>query len=403
MFIIERMRGKVRVMKDKRYWSPMLVLAAVLLVMSGAVYAENTASIDLNGSSNYLSAPDTASISFTGDFTAEMWVKFDSDSGNPCLICKYETSGNQKSWFIQKDSSGDSIHMTATSDGFTETSGSNVSWNPTLGQWYHVAAVYDASAGSAEFFVNGSSIGSSTGLPTSIYDGTATLNIGRYGDACCIANYLDGRIDEIRLWNVDRTAQQIADDYQLELTGSEANLVAYWPLNNSLEDATAQNNDLNNGTGATFSADIPPTLPAAPLGVRKGATQTVSSDTTTDNDSDLIISLEPDREYVIEGVIFASSTSATPDVKLAFSAPNGSTLDIAVIDAEAAKSELIQSPDTDSASIPLTATHPIAIQVSGTVKTGGAAGNFAVQWAQNQTNATAVGVLRGSYLRANEI
>jgi hypothetical protein len=144
-------------------------------------------------------------------------------------------------------------------------------------------------------------------------------------------------------------------------------------------------------------------FPTAPDGVRKPATDTTSSDNTLSDDSDLGIALAANKEYDIHGVIFASSTSQVPDIKVAFSVPTGAIMDIMVIPSSAEQAELLQTPSAASDGIPLSANQPIAIEVMGTVKTGSSSGTLKLQWAQNQSDSAAVGVLRGSYLRASEL
>jgi len=41
-------------------------------------------------------------------------------------------------------------------------------------------------------------------------------------------NGLTGKLDEFRIWNVARTASEIADHYRLILSGEQAGLVAYY-------------------------------------------------------------------------------------------------------------------------------------------------------------------------------
>ena len=110
-------------------------------------------------------------------------------------------------------------------------------------------------------------------------------------------------------------------------------------------------------------------------GVRKSATQTVSSDATTDDNSELVLTLAANREYIVDGVIFASSTSQVPDIKVAFTAPTGAIMDIAVIPSSGEPAELLQASGIDSDGIPLPANQPVAIHVTGTVKTSSNAGN----------------------------
>jgi len=100
---------------------------------------------------------------------------------------------------------------------------------------------------------------SGTGTPSAIALSTSFLGVG--------LNMLpiirpgrppfDGLIDDVRVWNVERTATEIADNYNKELTGSETGLVGYWKLNSTLGDSTANNNDLTNNNGAIFSTENP--------------------------------------------------------------------------------------------------------------------------------------------------
>jgi hypothetical protein len=218
--------------------------------------------------------------------------------------------------------------------------------------------------------------------------------------------YADGLVDDVRFWNQVRTTTQMNDNFETELTGSESGLVAYYRLNDSYNDSTANAYNLSSSGSPVFSSGDVPFSPAAPTGVRKGATETLSSDNTVNDDSDLSISLFANREYVIDGIVFASSTSAQPDIKIAFQAPDEAVVDIGVVASTMREAELLQGSgaqgvETDGISI--SANKPIAIQIVGTVKTGSSGGTLTLQWAQNASSAAAIGVLRGSYLRADEI
>src|SRR5690606_32058909 len=70
----------------------------------------------------------------------------------------------------------------------------------------------------------------------------------------------NGQIDEIRLWNVAKSDAQVLAEYQMELTGNEAGLVAYYNFEdatgNTLSDLTSSNYDgtISNGSW-TFNSD----------------------------------------------------------------------------------------------------------------------------------------------------
>ncbi len=207
----------------------------------------NTHSVDLEAdSSQYLSVADSASLSVTGDMTIEGQVKHES-IGTSTLVYKTLGAGDQEGYIFYNTTS--LLVLGISSDGI-DTTYKWVSWSPSIATWYHIAAVYDASAGSVDFYVDGTQVGTTqTGLPTSIFDSTADFIIGGID--------FDGLVDDVRIWDDIRTVTEINDNKSIELVGNEANLVGYWKLNNSLLDETSNNNDLTNNNSAVFSTDIP--------------------------------------------------------------------------------------------------------------------------------------------------
>jgi hypothetical protein len=88
--------------------------------------------------------------------------------------------------------------------------------------WLHVAATYDGKVMRA--FLNGVEKKSIT--PTDVLATTQTtvkLAWSPYTDA-----HFDGLIDEVRIWNVPRTADEIKNNMLRSLNGDEPYLIAYW-------------------------------------------------------------------------------------------------------------------------------------------------------------------------------
>jgi hypothetical protein len=94
------------------------------------------------------------------------------------------------------------------------------------GQWVHIATTRKRSTGEIQVIVNGvlettRTVAAQTRpltAPTEITIGGNTVD-GRY---------LNGIMDEVRLWNVVRTPTEITNTMHKTLTGNEAGLVGYW-------------------------------------------------------------------------------------------------------------------------------------------------------------------------------
>ncbi|MBI2639308.1 MAG: LamG domain-containing protein [Candidatus Sungbacteria bacterium] len=390
-----------------------LLLATALFGSFGVAYAGNTYSIDLeSGSSQYLTAADSASLSVTGNLTLETWVKFESlppEGRAMQFISKMTLTGNQRSWRfnLYNNTTTYQLKFEADSNCSNSATAGTVSWNPSIGVWYHVAVVYTASGGTADFYVNGVPQGSQqSGLDTSICNGTSLLYIGNINADYDDSAYLDGKMDDVRVWNVARTAAQIADNYNTELVGNESGLQGYWKLNNSLSDSTSNGNTLTNQNSAVFSTDVPFSVVVS-LQTRKSSDESVTSSTTLQNDDELKLTLAANQTYTVDAVVFASSASSNPDLKIAFTVPSGATMTLGYIAASpnnlTTQGELLNSSGTASQVIPLRANAPVVIHVKGTVVVGSTAGDVTLQWAQFTSNSTATTVKAGSYIRADQL
>ncbi len=138
---------------------------------------------------------------------------------------------------------------------------------------------------------------------------------------------------------------------------------------------------------------------------RKEADESITSSTNLQDV--LSVAAEANKKYIIEGVVFATSTSADPGIKIAFTAPSGVTMDLGYIASSVTSlttvGELLETPGSASTGIPLAANAPVVIKISGTMEVGGTGGALTLQWAQNNSDSAAVTLKEGSYLKAEEI
>lgn len=208
--------------------------------------------------SQYFSAPDSQSLSITGDITIEAWIKLEQLPSAPDTDFNIvdKIAANQRAWSWKLRTNNKLVFaFNGVADASTETAGTGGTafGAGDVGVWRHVAVAVDVSAPSMTFYKNGVAMTTSYGTTTatSIADTTAKLSIGAWGEGS--EGFFDGKIDEVRVWNDIRTASEIANNYNKELVGTESGLAGYWKFNNSLLDETSNNNTLTAHNSAAFS------------------------------------------------------------------------------------------------------------------------------------------------------
>lgn len=134
---------------------------------------------------------------------------------------------------------------------------------------------------------------------------------------------------------------------------------------------------------------------------------TSKTNSTLADDPHLAIPIGANETYAITGMFKSSSTSATPDLKIAFTVPAGGTLDIIYFSNGGTLATFTTAALRDSGVagpvIPIGVSIIDNVMVSGTVVNGATPGFLKLQWAQNTTSGTATTMTAGSYLAATRI
>jgi hypothetical protein len=152
---------------------------------------------------------------------------------------------------------GHALRLYISDDGDdSETYTQNID-NPQ-GSYRRFSVTWDASASTAKFYQNGVLLGTKTGSMTAIHDNVTEFAIGTSKNGSGTrSHFLDGLVDDVRVFNDIRTAGEISNYVNRVLTGAEDALVAYWPFDNSDDDSqTAGNNDLTLNNAPTYSTDV---------------------------------------------------------------------------------------------------------------------------------------------------
>jgi hypothetical protein len=389
----------------------LFALASVALISlqwrARVAQAANTNSLDLvRSSSQSATSTDTGFPTGNNAWTVEAWVKLRTNNQYGVTV----------GWGTEVQDSKESIDVYCGSNGnspgkmsvYTQGSGPTSYSNTTIptGEWHHCAVTWDGT--NIRYYLDGQSDGSTvfTYAPTLNLTLTGAAHLGAMHYPGGVGDYFDGLTDEVRVWDVARTQSEIGGNmYNFDLQPSSS-LVAYWKLDGDYSDTSGNDHTLNAYNSPTFSSDIPAWHG---LTARKTTDQSVSSNTNPAPDNQLVLGLGALKTYIIDGVIFAKSANATPDLKFDFSATSASVLTVGYIasDGTTGNSQnlsggaLLGSQNTGTVSVG--ANTPIPIHISGTVVMSGSAGDMVFEWAQNTSNANAVTVMKGSYLRAQEI
>ncbi len=239
--------------------------------ISTAVSASHVTNSDavrlFSGSSQFLTMPDAAGVSVTGDITLELWVKLRSlpaASGRMALINKWrQTATNQRSWhwIVFNNAGAQQMRLGRSSNG-NQAGFVSFPLTPVTGTWQHHAITLDMSqpqATQTAGYLNGVSLGASSVVTVleiaQIFDSTANFEVGSW-DHGSQGGFLDGDVDEVRIWNVVRTQAEIAQNMYTHLSGNEAGLVGYWRLNGNLSGSIGGMHLTGSGS-PTFISDTP--------------------------------------------------------------------------------------------------------------------------------------------------
>ncbi|WP_425389492.1 LamG-like jellyroll fold domain-containing protein [Ekhidna sp.] len=216
--------------------------------------AQNSLAFD--GSDDFVDIPDAASLDITGALTVETWVKFNEaiPAEDVPLVTKWNENGDNRSYLLQLNNSGD-IQFAVSATGLSTTLGTDISTVVTpftfqTGRWYHLAGVFTPGI-SLEVYVNGELYATETAnMVSTINSGTSPVALAAFGNSFDNNSVSTGgalELDEVRVWSTNLDEATIQSQIDIELTGSEGNLVAYYDFNTvsgtTVLDLTSNAND----------------------------------------------------------------------------------------------------------------------------------------------------------------
>jgi len=203
---------------------------------------------------NYASTGNTA-------LTVETWVK--TTSGNSMVIASFD---RDEYWSLGMSNTGTTAGRASWSVN-TNVGALDVAGNTAIndGQWHHVSGTFDTFfgfLGRARIYVDGildatafRFFGTSWGSGTTRFGFVGVgSQASNYNGSIDGSSFFEGEIDEVRVWSTTRSANQLLNNKDICLLGTETGLEVYYkfsngPNSNSVADQVA------NATGNLISMD----------------------------------------------------------------------------------------------------------------------------------------------------
>ena len=171
---------------------------------------------------SYINCGNNAAFNLSGEFTLEAWINQYTFGADRKLIGKTNTSFNSGFVFGLEDG----IYTEIWQPARTELKAGTL---PTFVSWVHVAITFKP-GNELKGYINGELVGSTAVASSNIASNTEDLIIGIAPWDFGALMFL-GQMDEIRFWQVEKTATEIQANMHKELTGSETDLIAHYNLN----------------------------------------------------------------------------------------------------------------------------------------------------------------------------
>ncbi|MDC0584657.1 hypothetical protein OAO55_02890, partial [Bacteroidales bacterium] len=221
-------------------------IATILLSVSFVFAQSGDNALGFDGSDDYvdLGSPTNLDQLGNGSYTIEAWIKTESVDTRQCIIGNYDGT---PAWVLELYETGN-LRMYVNGSAYNSTA------EVDDGNWHHVVGVRDMN-NNIIMYVDGEKVYNYGSDPTGAFTVSHNTMIAR-NPSSGYALPFNGEMDEVRIWNDVRTETEIRQNMYREIpsASSEANLVAYYQLDNNLDDASSNSNTgtFNGGT-ATYS------------------------------------------------------------------------------------------------------------------------------------------------------
>ncbi len=213
---------------------------------------QNTA-LELDGKDSYFEVGDSETLNnINKQITMTAWIKptnypkryqpiiFKGDNRNS------DVSNRSYNLWLRNDGA---IQLSSSPKGKQQSFVYSPSGSIMLNEWHHITGVIDSQNDSIKLYINGSEVGQKDYKgEESVHESTLPLRIGSsHEDIRETHATFTGLIDEVSIWNIPLTPEQIQSCMDNKLNGNEPGLVSYWSFDEmsdeSISDVSPNSND----------------------------------------------------------------------------------------------------------------------------------------------------------------
>jgi len=215
--------------KGKHLTSAVTQKTGAQALISG--WSKPNGSISFNGKNQYVEVPFNPALN-PAQFTISLWVKVTGGQGayRSPMTSRSASGGRYGGYLIYADPNNQWSLIVGNGGGWSYATGSTV----TLNTWTHICGTYDGKV--LKLYVNGKLEGT-TSLTNPLGNQGAPLRFGAGNtETPSPQYYFPGLISEVSIWDKAFSPEEIQANMQQSLTGQEAGLVAYYPLNEICQD-----------------------------------------------------------------------------------------------------------------------------------------------------------------------
>jgi signal transduction histidine kinase/CheY-like chemotaxis protein/ligand-binding sensor domain-containing protein len=207
--------------------------------------------LQLDGVTGYLKLPETM-LDELNEITVEGWVQWE---GFGSATRFFDFGNAQRQFNVSSGFNNGDLHLVV--QGPPAIAETRIPDAVSLNDWCHIAAI----AGNAgmQLYLNGVLAGSNDYAGP--FFGREGIRHAFLGQSVFLTQGMRGGMDDVRVWNTMRTAEQIRENMLKQLTGSEPGLVGLWNFDDPAQpgrDAAPRHHD---GTLQGGAKVVPATAP----------------------------------------------------------------------------------------------------------------------------------------------